>query len=368
MKENLLLPIDYVYKVKDEILTPSNFNEGDLILFSLITLVDIANVGIPREGEEGYTNIKDIMKRQKKLHNDEKYGLLLPLNINEFLELCAKSKRYQNLKFHSLFYKVDDKTQSTFLTVDLSNQISIVIFSGTDDTVVGWLEDFNLLVTQEIECLTNAREYTNRNCTSDKAYILLGHSKGGLISNYVLLTAEPKVQDRIIIAYDLDGPGFNKEFIKKYKNNPELSKLRLICPRKSIVGRLFYQFNKATVVASSAKTGLTQHNPATWYISDDFSFSRCSNYSKRSTINDAVIKTYLDQLSKKDTETLVNSITKIANYGNAKTLSNLVVHPIKIIKGFFGLPKSERKQVRTTPFKLIKTYFQVKREGIKEDE
>lgn len=359
--KNALLPIDYINKNKNVVLTPNNFNEADLVIFSLVPLVDVSHVGIPKEGEGGYTTLRSIMNVQKAIHEDSKLGLIIPTNINECLIAAADSKRYQNLKFHSLFCKIDDTTQSTFMIVDISNKISIILFSGTDDSVVGWVEDFNLLIKQDIECLTNAREYVNRNCTKDKAYVLLGHSKGGLISNYTLLTANPEVQDKIVIAYDLDGPGFSKEFIKEYKNSPELEKLKLICPRKSIIGRLFYQFINATVVNSSAKTGLTQHNVATWLIEEDFSFVKCKSYSKRSTINDSVIKTYINQLSKKDAENLVKAITKIANSGNAKTLTNLVVHPIKILRGFFSLPKAERKQVSTTPFKLIKAYFKVKR-------
>lgn len=365
--KNAMLPIDYININKDVILTPENFNEADLVVFSLIPLVDISNVGIPKEGKDGYTTLKNIMSVQKAIHEDSKLGLIIPNSIKECLTAAASSKRYQNLKIHSLFCKIDDNTQSTFMIVDMSKEISIVLFSGTDDTVVGWLEDLNLLIKQDIECLTNATEYVNRNCNEEKVYILLGHSKGGLISNYTLLTANPEVQDRIVIAYDLDGPGFSKEFIKEYKHCPELQKLRLICPRKSIIGRLFYQFNKATVIGSSAKTGLTQHNPASWLIAEDFSFVKCKSYSKRSTINDSVIKTYINQLSKKDAENFVAAITKIANYGNAKTLTNLVVHPIKIIKGFFTLPKAERKQVSTTPFKLIKAYFKVKKDRIKKN-
>ena len=358
-----MLPIEYINKNGSELISPNNFNEADLILFATLPLIDISNVGIPVEGEKGSTNLKDILNKQYRLHKREKYGLILKRKINDYLEAAANCDRYTPLKFYNLFYKVDNNTQSVFFMCDISENITIVDFSGTDDTITGWIENLKLLVNQEQECLTNAREYVNRNCTDpNKYYVLVGHSKGGLISNYALLTANNDVKDRIIVAYNLDGPGFSKEFIKKHKNDKILEySLIFYAPKGSVIGRLFNQFKNAIVVKTSAK-GLEEHNPVEWNIDDNFNFIRCRSFSKKSTITDMMIKKYINQLGKKETEDLVNTISKILHTGNKITLTGLFTHPFKLLRATFSLPKAEKKQVLSVPFKLIKLNTQSRKE------
>lgn len=353
---------EYLKKQKDEVLTPSNFCEADLVLFGLITLIDISKVNVPFENEDRYITLNNLMANQVRLHKKRKLGLILNKEISNYLIECSKTNRYKDIKFYNLYHKVDSETQSTFVMCDLSNDISIVIFGGTDDSVTGWKENFKLLVNSNPECLNNAKEYVNRNCTNkDKKYVFIGHSKGGMLCCYSFFECDKSIQEKVIVAYDLDGTGFTKQFVNKHKDDVGINKFQLICPKGSVVGRLFYQVKRAIVVKSSYHS-LNEHNPVSWMIINDGSFQRCKSFSKKSSINEVMIKKYLEKLSKNETENLYKALAKIINAGNAKTLTMLMRKPIRIFIAITKLPKAEKKVVLTIPVNLLKNSIQTNKE------
>ena len=69
--------------------------------------------------------------------------------------------------------------QFSAVEIVLDDGTSYISFRGTDDTIIGWKEDFNLS-TGVVPAQERAVEYMQR--ISDKAYGMLrvgGHSKGG---------------------------------------------------------------------------------------------------------------------------------------------------------------------------------------------
>lgn len=353
---------EYLKKQKDEVLTPFNFCEADLVLFGLITLIDISKVNVPFENENRFITLNELMANQIKLHKNHRLGLILNKEILNYLIECGESNRYKDIKFYNLYHKVDLETQSTFVMCDLSDDISIVIFGGTDDSVTGWKENFKLLINSNPECLNNAKEYVNRNCTNkDKKYVFIGHSKGGMLCCYSFFECDKSIQEKVIVAYDLDGTGFTKQFVNKHKSDDSVDKLQLICPKGSVVGRLFYQTKKAIVVKSSYHS-LNEHNPVSWMIMNDGSFERCKSFSKKSSINEVMIKKYLEKLSKNETESLYKALIKIINAGNATTLSMLIRKPIRILIAIAKLPKAEKKVVFTMPVNLLKNSVQPRKQ------
>ena len=57
--------------------------------------------------------------------------------------------------------RIDEETQTQFsaLTMLLPDGSAYVAFRGTDDTIVGWKEDFNMAFTPEIPAQKYAAEY-----------------------------------------------------------------------------------------------------------------------------------------------------------------------------------------------------------------
>lgn len=354
------LPVDFVRDNRHVPFSVYPFVEADTAIFAMFLLMDINHIGIPKEGEKGSITFKDVIKNQKKLHGNKKFGLLLPLNINELMFAGEDSERYQDVKFYNLLNKVDDITQSACVMADITDDITLVIFGGTDDTVVGWKEDLDLMISHNVECLENARQYVNRNCKDKtKKYIFIGHSKGGMVSCHCMFTADQDIKDRLIAVYDMDGPGFTQDYLLDHLDDPIIDKLNFICPRESFVGCLFFQ-PKYAIVVKSIDHGLMQHNPTGWVVEKDH-YQRCNHFSKRATVKSVMAFEYMNNLSEEAKKNFVEGISKIANTGNAKTLSTLILKPLKIIRTAVHLPKAERREVFSLPFKLVKSKIKARK-------
>ena len=259
---------EYLKKHKDEVLTPSNFCEADLVLFGLITLIDISKVNVPFENEDKYITLNKLMANQVRLHKKRKLGLILNKEISNYLIECSKTNRYKDIKFYNLYHKVDSETQSTFVMCDLSNDISIVIFGGTDDSVTGWKENFKLLVNSNPECLNNAKEYVNRNCTNkDKKYVFIGHSKGGMLCCYSFFECDKSIQEKVIATHKVaddeskfhqfaDGVVANEEFIL-VNTHPSSSSI-VFCASMSLVAcSMFLSTRLSTLFFASSNSAST---------------------------------------------------------------------------------------------------------------
>jgi len=347
------LPINYVEANGNITFLEKSFSEADTSPYALFLLQDINNLGIPKEGESGYKSFEQVVKKQNHLHGKSKYGLLLPKNINALINACAKSKRFKDGKFYNLLYIVDSKTQSSIVMCDITDDVTLVIFGSTDDSVIGWVEDIELLASHNVECLKNSKEYVSRNCNdSNKKYIFIGHSKGGMCASFAFYTADQKIRDNVIMVYDLDGPGFDSETLCNILGCDD-SKVKIICPVESFVGRLFFQPVKPTVVASIDK-GINQHNPTGWAIKDEH-YEVVKHFNKKSSIKAVMAFNYMNSLSKKEKEHVVRGLTKLAKAGNTKTLTTLVLKPLKILRNAKKLSKEEKRILLKAPFKIIKS-------------
>ena len=96
--------------------------------------------------------------KEIKFNNKEKFKIL----ANRFLELkkedfhqiddislieeLAKSNRYKDLIFSDYYEKIDEEEEKQFaaVTIWLQNNELFVSYRGTDATIVGWKEDFNM--------------------------------------------------------------------------------------------------------------------------------------------------------------------------------------------------------------------------------
>ncbi|MFR5761936.1 MAG: Mbeg1-like protein [Oscillospiraceae bacterium] len=85
--------------------------------------------------------------------------------------------------------KIDDETQTQFsaLTLLLPDGTAYVAFRGTDDTIVGWKEDFNLAFLPVVPAQRMAVQTTcsrRRRRFSARPLRVGGHSKGGNLAVY----------------------------------------------------------------------------------------------------------------------------------------------------------------------------------------
>ena len=100
--------------------------------------------------------------------------------------------------------------QFTAATFRLNANTILIVYRGTDSSIIGWNEDMTMNYMPKIYGQDVAADYLREMAEefpNDKIY-LTGHSKGGNYAEYALSVVEPELQDRIIKAISFDGPGF----------------------------------------------------------------------------------------------------------------------------------------------------------------
>ena len=125
----------------------------------------------------------------------------------------------------------------------------VVAFRGTDDSVVGWKEDFRLAFRKPLASQEMSSVYLNQvGCKLPGAFMVCGHSKGGNLAAYAATWAETGVQRRITDIYSLDGPGFLPEVFEGDSYEQIRSRVHRILPYSSLVGMLLQNYEQYEVV------------------------------------------------------------------------------------------------------------------------
>ena len=123
----------------------------------------------------------------------------------------APKKRFAEMKVVSAvrIYEKKPAVQFEAATFLLPNGDVVVLFKGTDDTLIGWKEDIDILTKKGIPSNMFATEYLEKVANRFSGNIIVcGHSKGGFIAQYATLFCKKEIRDRIIKVYNNDGPGF----------------------------------------------------------------------------------------------------------------------------------------------------------------
>ena len=161
---------------------------------------------------------------------------------------------------------IENEEQFSAVTFVPEQGPAFIAFRGTDSTVVGWKEDFNMSFSGEVPSQRNAVYYVQeaaKRLAGD--FILGGHSKGGNLAAYAGVFSGDEVQERIACIYNFDGPGFNETVLSSQEFERLDMRIRTYVPQSSMIGILMWHAEAFTVVKSDA-ISLFQHNPYTWQV------------------------------------------------------------------------------------------------------
>lgn len=258
--------MDYISWRGDLTFAQSPFNEVDNLILACFSYVNLDR--IPAVTRQKGIELKKLVKEFKKLHTikeleaDKSFIRLAPFMMFEMSE----SVRFGNCVIRNYVNEIVTEAEQQFSAVEivLDDGTSYISFRGTDDTIIGWKEDFNLS-TGVVPAQERAVEYMQR--ISDKASGMLrvgGHSKGGNLAIYGSVMCK-SVHDKILEIYSNDGPGFSKEFQDSPETAEMMPKIIRIIPEYSIIGTLL-EHEKQPIIVASTSRGLLQHDGFSWEV------------------------------------------------------------------------------------------------------
>jgi len=340
---------DYLKENKNKSFDELHFTEVDAAILALLILFDVGSC-VPTIGEEGIT-FHDAFKKQIELHGLKGFGLVISSAITRTLNEARTSKRYKNLILCDGSQTLDEnlETQSTFMSVILPNKTRCVICGSTDDSIVGWKENLNLLFNGHVPCLENSKDYLNLVGEKSKHIIVIGHSKGGMESLYATAFCKREIFNKIIKAYSFDGTGYHLDVISEPSFRESLSKMVLFVPNSGIVGRIFFNPIEPFIIPSKYR-GINQHDLLSWEIKGT-KFKRIKEFTVEGNQLKTKIDNFTNQLSEEEKKDFVMNFFKVLEAGKAKTLSEVVRRPYRPVLEFINLPKDKKELIGA----LIKT-------------
>ncbi len=252
--------LDYIDFYKDKKLDELKWNTADNLICAIL-------VYLPIDEFKDKMNLKDFYNYS--LNYKEGTKNILISKAFEIVEKIVESKRYENLEISNFENYRNNNTQFGAATFRINN-ITIISYKGTDNSLIGWIENVRLFYTYLTCTQRLAVEYLNRNIKrlKDNNIFVVGHSKGGNLAAVAAMETTNSIFNKINLVINFDGPGFMYEQINTIKYKNVQNKLLNIIPTGSIVGVILE--NENYKVVRSSEIAVKEHYPTSWNMFGEY--------------------------------------------------------------------------------------------------
>lgn len=266
LKKKKISILDYVER-RTSTFHKMGFSEIDSLIFAQFSYFDFSRLVASPEETNIWIPISSLFKAEEFKHMLK--NTFFPVRNKRFLiGLCA-SPRYRNVLINFYSSKFDKTSEEQFAAVSfkLPTGEIVVAFRGTDPSIVGWKEDFNMMYLAPVPSQRSAVEYLEQVASQTPGNIYVtGHSKGGNLAVYSVLFAKEETRKRVLNIFDLDGPGFPVDVVGYQEIKEVEEKIVKLRPEGSIVGIIYESMGQVKIV-KSFNSGMKQHDAYTWQIS-----------------------------------------------------------------------------------------------------
>jgi len=250
-----------------------------------------------------------------KLFADERFEK----DNRRLFEGMLQGKRFADIKLNCYIDVVEKEREAQFAAVTflLDDGTIYVAFRGTDESIVGWKEDFNMAFLTALPSHSLSVKYLNMVTSRfSNDFYLGGHSKGGNLAIYSAMNCVPYVQKRIRKIYSLDGPGLHPQILEKCDYERIADKVVKIKPQSSIVGMLF-EWDTRYQVVESRYFGLLQHNLFNWKV-EKGEFIVAEDIYERARQNSIVFNEWIMSQDEEHIRLFVDTLYKVISASEAE--------------------------------------------------
>ena len=317
--------IDYVEN-EFHTINEKNFNPVDSLILSQVTnyfyddiVPNICNLKPP-------VYFKDLLKAE--YFNKMFKSFIKPKKNKHLLFALSASPRFRDVQINYHISKIDLEAEKQFsaTTFIINNEFAYLGFRGTDTTVVGWKENFNMAFVSPIPSQLEGVKYVNTvsKLIPHKLFIS-GHSKGGNIAVYSAMCCENNIKPRIEKVYSHDGPGFREEIIQSCEFATIKNKINKTIPYSSLVGILLANHEQYYVVKSNGVGGIMQHDPFWWEVGEN-DFIYMDELSSKSKYVNKTLNNWLSQISDEKRKQFIESLFEILNSTKSENITDIATN------------------------------------------
>ena len=363
--------LDYIKEFGHVSFEERAFSEIDALVLTELEYLPLEKVVPSDENGENFVTVKEIAEYMQE-HKQELFDenpMMITQERHEVSQVIADAPRYQSLKFFGVVSEWDKDTTKQFaaVTVEVEPSVRLVVFRGTDETLIGWKEDFLMTYSPLVAAQTDAKEYLAKQASLfDGDLMVSGHSKGGNLAIYAAATQEEDVQLRIVDIFCFDSPGLYRSVLetKGYQNIVPLA-MRYI-PQDSLVG-LMLESEVPYVIVKSNATGAMQHSAMTWEI-EDGQFIKMEKLTKNSQLNDQTLKKWTESVSDEELELFWNVFFELLFSVGIDTVNDLYgqfMHYVQeFLKAAGNMDEEKRELLTRIALLLVSTRFEVWKDSL----
>ena len=271
-------PIDYINWRGDLSFSKDPLNDIDVLILALFSYLPFKNI-VPGNDSKDEISIKEAAANFFSIHpkGEKQKSHIIPTISTSFnsdlltlLELTAESPRFQDIQLSRYVENTDFVIGRQFAAITYTikqykNQ-KVIAFRGTDNSLIGWKEDFELAYMEQTSAQESAAAYLDRAISIFSGKVTVcGHSKGGNLAVYAASHLKPILQRKITRILNFDGPGFDFSVIDRSAFLTNENKVVNYIPEESMIGMLLEPVGQRTVISSSARY-INQHIALNWHV------------------------------------------------------------------------------------------------------
>ena len=298
----------------------------DALIFSALSYITFA--GSPTERPDFPISLRDAAEEFFQL-SDTRDRCRIRTDLR-LLEEAAHTRRFGETflwQYQDILIP-EEETQFAAMTFLLNSNCGFVAFRGTDYSLTGWKEDFNMSFQESIPAQRLAQKYvSDLSARYPMPLYIGGHSKGGNLAVYSAVKSEKSLRDRILAIYSHDGPGFTDYVMEDPAYLELVPRITTIIPQSSVIGMLLEHREPYTVIKSK-QIGLLQHDFYSWTL-DGPAFIPMEEVTENSKFLDQTIKNWVSGMDNQDRNELVDTVFDLLNAGNVSSVFDLI-HPKNI--------------------------------------
>ena len=329
------------------------FNEIDALVLCQISYLDFDGI-LQSDIKSAYTisSLWNAFKNDEDFEKRSDLGVLINKDTVHVLEAAAESRRFSHIRPAFYVNKVDADVEEQFSAVTYfltkKNRDPFIVFRGTDDTIVGWKEDFNMSFSEAVPAQKDAVSYLEQAASFFHGTVsTAGHSKGGNLALYAAAFANSKIKRHLKAVYNFDGPGFPEQFFKSDEYFSIIPHIKTFYPQSSLVGMLFSHSDDYTVVKSE-NSGAWQHDAVSWIIEGN-RFVTADALDEKSIYFNRTFNSWIKSVEPKNleifTKTVFGAIETTGASTNTELGSNLFDNFKKILRALKDVDKDSRDEM-----------------------
>ena len=334
------------------------FNEVDSLVLCIISYINFQRFTALQTREPKEAVALEAVARQLT-EADEQLGLSA-LSYLPVMRLAAQTRRFGRTRMFAYEHRADGEKEMQFDAVSflLADNSVFVAFMGTDRSIAGWKEDFIMSFLSATPSQLRATEYAveiARRCPG-RSLRIGGHSKGGNLAAWAAIHLPERLQkSRLDMAYNNDGPGFNRDMVDTPEYRRVAHKLKTFIPEESIVGVLLEHSEDYYVIASNNR-GILQHESLSWQTMANH-FVYLDARSGMGKMSDELVRQWVNSMTPEEREKFCDAFFDVLSMeGKVSSLDQLekegLAGKAALLKQFIGADE-EKRRILTDMFRRL---------------